>query len=265
MKNVSNCFIATFYSDLRTPESGGPAWLKQRAGTDAGSRFNVYRNNHVVGLVDALADTFDVTRQLVGEEFFRAMAAEFVRMAPPRSPMLFEYGEAFADFIAGFAPAQSLPYLPEVARLEFARTQSWHAADAPVVRAEDFALALADPARLEHTRAVFAPATRLLSGAHAAVSLWSAHQSEAGLARLGEIDPDTPEDALVTRPAEEVEVRLLAPGGHAFFTALSNGLTLGEAAQAGARAASQFDLTRQFAVLIDAGAACALVSPENLT
>ena len=63
------------------------------------SRFAVYRNNVTVGLVEALRKRFPVCERLVGEEFFAAMAREFVRGAPPRSPLLYLYGDALADFI----------------------------------------------------------------------------------------------------------------------------------------------------------------------
>jgi hypothetical protein len=67
-------------------------------GSDPARRFAVYRNNVVVSLIDALADTFPVTQELVGEDFFRAMAGVFVRHAPPTSALLAEYGEGFSGF-----------------------------------------------------------------------------------------------------------------------------------------------------------------------
>ncbi|MEZ5722575.1 MAG: DNA-binding domain-containing protein [Paracoccaceae bacterium] len=65
------------------------------AGRAAGKRFDVYRNNVVVSLSEALATGFPVVRKLVGEAFFSAMAGVFVRAHPPRSPVLTMYGEGF--------------------------------------------------------------------------------------------------------------------------------------------------------------------------
>jgi hypothetical protein len=98
-------------------------------------RFAVYRNNVVVGLVKALRYRFPVVEKIVGEEFFAAMARVFVIEQPPRSALLTTYGDEFAAFIAAFEPARELPYLADVARLEAARTQAYHAADAAPVDA----------------------------------------------------------------------------------------------------------------------------------
>ena len=68
-------------------------------------RFAVYRNNVHVSLIEALATRFPVCRALTGDEFFRAMARDFVTARPPRSPVLMTYGDDFGDFIDGFAPA----------------------------------------------------------------------------------------------------------------------------------------------------------------
>src|SRR5450631_1924876 len=102
-------------------------------------RFAVYRNNVVMSLGKALKNRFPVVEKIVGEEFFAAMSRVFVMERPPRSPLLATYGDEFAAFIAAFGPARELPYLADVARLEAARTRSYHAADATPVGADHFA------------------------------------------------------------------------------------------------------------------------------
>src|SRR6266576_6442706 len=87
----------------------------------------------------ALKSRFPVVEKIVGEEFFAAMARVFVLKQPPRSPLLAIYGDEFAAFIATFEPARELPYLADVARLEAARTHSYHAADATPLGADHFA------------------------------------------------------------------------------------------------------------------------------
>jgi hypothetical protein len=76
-----------------------------------------------------LADTFPVTQALVGEAFFRAMAGQFVRAHPPRSPVLTLYGDLFPSYVCDFAPASALPYLGDLARLEVGYVQTYHAAE----------------------------------------------------------------------------------------------------------------------------------------
>src|SRR5262249_40571469 len=65
-------------------------------------RFAVYRNNVVVGLIEALKDAFPALHRIVGDEFFRAMARAYVMVEPPRSPILLDYGAGFSDFIRQF-------------------------------------------------------------------------------------------------------------------------------------------------------------------
>ena len=179
---------AAFAHALLRPDASCPAGLKTWNGSDPAKRFAVYRNNVVVSLVDALADSFPVVQALVGEDFFRAMAAEFARGNPPRSPVLAWYGAGFADFVEGFPPAAGLPYLADVARLEWLRVEAWHAADADPLPLAEIGALLADETALPTLRLALHPSLRVLRSAHPVVSLWAAHQAEDTAAALGAID-----------------------------------------------------------------------------
>jgi hypothetical protein len=121
-----------FLEDFRAGIALGtlPAGVTATAPDDLAQRFAVYRNNVTVGLVDALAARFPVIQRLVGVEFFRAVAREFARSHPPRSPLLFLWGEAFPDFLAALPSLADYPYMADVARIEVARGVAYHAADA---------------------------------------------------------------------------------------------------------------------------------------
>lgn len=105
-----------------------------RGGVKAG----IYSKTVLGALIGALEDSFEACRATVGAEFFGAMAGRYVRSTPSRSPSLDDYGDTFADFIADFEPAQQLPYLADLARLEWARHRCSTAADSQPM----------DPARL---------------------------------------------------------------------------------------------------------------------
>jgi hypothetical protein len=213
------------------------------------ARFAVYRNNVTVGLVDALAKRFPVTQRIVGEEFFRAMARVYVRAHPPSSPLLVEYDNDFPGFIAAFEPASGLPYLPDVARLEAARTHAYHAADAAPLAASS--LQLLDEATLAGLRLVPHPATAIIRSAYPIVTIWAMNTGERALAP---IEHWQGEDALVTRPVFEVFVRALPPDGAEFLLALFAGRTLGEAAEAALGETEAFDLVANLAGMISSGA-----------
>src|SRR6266542_3456863 len=69
---------------------------------------------------EALATTFPTVQALVGEDFFRMLARAFVGQSPPNQPVLAEYGAGFPAFIAGHDAARDLPYLADIARLDWA-------------------------------------------------------------------------------------------------------------------------------------------------
>jgi hypothetical protein len=231
-----------------------PPGLVAWNGSDPGRRFAIHRNNVVVSLVDAIADAYPVTQALVGDEFFRAMAREFVRARPPRSPVLAWYGAGFAEFVEGFAPAAGLPYLADVARLEWLRVLSWHAADAQPLAAADFAVLAADAAALPGMRFALHPAASVGCFAHPAVSLWAAHQAGDATPRLGEIDLAVGEAALVSRPGLDVSIHRIARESARFVGRLPPVFTLGDAAAAANAAPGACDRVATLAQLIAAGA-----------
>lgn len=244
---------------LLDPGHACPPGLRAWNGSDAARRFAVHRNNVVASLVDALADTFPVVQELVGREFFRAMAANFVRTQPPRSPLLARHGECFPAFIEAFAPARGLPYLADVARLEWARLAALHAADAAPLDADAARTALARADRVEDLQLPCHPSLRLLDARHAAVSLWAAHQ---GQGELADIDPLVPEAGLVVRPQFEVSVVPCDRGTVRFAAALQGGERFGAAAAIGAEAPG-FDLTVSLSLLLAHAALRALAIEET--
>ncbi len=82
-------------------------------------RMKIYRRNVFSAVTNALRLSYPVVEKLVGKDFFAAAGREFIKTSPPSSGNLDDYGADFGDFLASFPPAQSLPYLPDVARLEW--------------------------------------------------------------------------------------------------------------------------------------------------
>ena len=92
-------------------------------------RLAIYRSS-VHGIhTTALGEIYPVCKRLVGTKFFEAMCDRYIPAHVSNSPNLQDYGGTFAAFIADFKPAQTLPYLPDVARLEWAWHNAFHAVD----------------------------------------------------------------------------------------------------------------------------------------
>lgn len=249
-----------FAAALLKPESVCPSGLRTWNGSNPAARFAIYRNNVVSSLIDALAETFSVSLELVGDEFFRAMARAFVLASPPRSCVLATYGEAFPEFVENFEPAQTVPYLADVARLEMARIRALHAADATSLTAEAAAHAMATPDLVFLMRVICHPSLSVVRSPYAVVSLWAAHQ---GLGDIGRVDPYVPEDALVVRCALEVQIARLPGGGATFIQGLAAGLPLGEAATRAHAEAPDFDLSASLVILMRFAAITALQPPAR--
>lgn len=258
-KTFAEMFTMTqhsFAAALLDPELPPPSALAASGAAAPAKRFSVYRNNVVVGLTEALRARFPVIEKLVDDDFFAATARVFVAAHPPRSPLLMHYGDAFADFLAAFPPAADLPYLPDVARLEAARTRAYHAADAaPLAPAR---LAGLTPEVLFAARLTLHPSLQIVRSAFPIVTIWAMNSGEAALAP---VDAGIAEDALVARPRLQVLVQKLPPGGADFLAALAAGAPLGAAVQAAA-ARTGFDLAQNLAGLLRSGAIADLILPD---
>ncbi len=235
-----------FRDAILNPDATRPAGLSDGRGTPAGRRFDVYRNNVAVSLTEALETAFPVIRKLVGDANFKILAGAFLRQHPPSSPLMMMYGEKMPEFLAGFEPAKPLGYLPDIARLELALRESYHAADADAV----------DPARLQAmapddlmaARLVLAPSVRLVRSDWPIHAIWRFNMDD------GPKPADGAEDVVVLRPDLDPEPVLLPPGGGAFIAALISGASLGAAFEAGTGASPEFDLSQSLALLISANA-----------
>ena len=231
-----------------------PSGLCSANGSDVAQRFAIYRNNVLSACAQALSDTFPVCQALVGEAFFSALAMAFAQQHLPRSRRLAFYGQGFAAFVRQFPPAQSLPYLADVAQLEMARVQAYHAADADGVSPERLQAAMHPDADLPAWRFALHPSLHLINSPMAVLSLWQAHQHDATRrdAWLAEIDLHRPECAAVFRSDGVVLCLPLSSADVALLQGLQAGLSLGAAVgQATKGAGGQaLDISHTLALLI---------------
>lgn len=240
---------AAFASALADPAQPVPEGLTAWNGGPPARRFAVYRNNVTVSLMEALGARYPAVKAIVGDDFFAATARLYVAAHPPRSPLMMEYGAEFSAFLAGFEPARSLPYLPDVARLEAARSRAYHAADAAPL--DPASLAALAPEEVAGLRFTAHPAAVLIASPHPVVTIWAMN---AGEIEPAPIEDWTGEDALVTRPHLTVEVHRLPAGASAFAAALLAGQTLAHAAARATEAADAFDLSTTLALILASGA-----------
>jgi Putative DNA-binding domain len=242
-------YAAAFAGSLLAPGRTTPSVVTGPAGKAADRRYNVYRNNVTVSLIDTLAAIYPAVQRITGVDFFRAMARSHIRATPPTSPLLFEYGRAFPDFIERYEYARSMPWLADTARIERAWLDAYHAADAEPLSSA--ALASVPQEKLADLIFVAHPATRIVRSRFAAVTIAASNRSNGP---AGRIDASTPEDALIARPDLDVVLRRLPPGGAVFLESLVSRRTLGEAAASALETSSTFDVAANIAGMLEAGA-----------
>src|SRR5580700_11096162 len=187
-------FANRFATGLTDPTCPTPGGVVGPRGKGAVKRYNVYRNNVTVSLIDALVAIYPAVQRITGTEFFRAMARFHVRATPPTSPLLFEYGRDFPAFIESYEYAQDMPWLADVARIERVWLDAYHAADVPPLSPDVLAAVASD--RVGDLVFTAHPAAYIVRSAYPAVAIFAMNRVEGPVTPLRS---STSEDALITR------------------------------------------------------------------
>jgi len=230
------------------------------AGTvNPATRVDIYRNNVFGNYRKALGATFPVVSRLVGAAFFNAMVDAYVRAHPSTRGDINRYGDELPRFLADYAPARGLAYLPDVARLEWAIDQAAIAADAP--RFDLVALAALPEDAHAALRFVLHPSARLVESAYPILRIWQVNQpafeGPAG------VDLDEGSDSLlVARGERGVDIERLAPGEAALLRGLAAGEPLAGAARVATAAEPSFDLAAALRTYVANHVLTGFVAPE---
>jgi len=160
-----------------------------------------------------------------------------------------DYGRDFPAFIESYHYAQNLPWLADTARIERAWLDAYHAADKPILQAHE--LAMVPEQALNGLRLLAHPATQIVRSGYPAVSIFAMNKQDGPVSTL---TSNEAQNALITRPDEEVIVSNLSAATAAFLCALLEGLPLGDATATAFDTAPDFDLSASLAAMIAAGA-----------
>ncbi|MDQ1924422.1 MNIO family bufferin maturase [Massilia pseudoviolaceinigra] len=229
--------------------AGEGAALAQLKGGANTHRFGLYRGNLTVTWNKTLSAACPVLRQLVGEEFFGGLTRAYGMANPSLDADLNRFGAGFARFLDGFPHIADYPYLPDMARLEWALHRAHYAPDADPIGAD--ALAVLTPEAFENARYALHPACSLIASRWAVVPLWQAHQPGSGVDFPSVMD--CPSAALVARPRWKTELVALSPAHAGALAALAGGYTMGEALDAAFALDEQFDIGAHLAQWIALG------------
>lgn len=230
------CFQADFAEALTSDQ--------QPASPFRSHAFAVYRNTSARGAVEALRAAFPTVDMLVGDEMFTQVALDYRREQPPAGPVLSDYGNDFAGFLARQPWSSELPYLADVARLDRLWLESFLARDA----------AATPRSFIGSSRVMLQPATRIAWLATPAVSIWLAHRDQDGIVAL---EPEWVEEgALFTRPSLSVRTEQIGPAHYHLLRACMAPAPVDDVVAAVASAFPQADVPELLQRAVSSGALC---------
>jgi len=211
----------------RDPHPDDGVGMVSGVGLSPAQRIAIYRNAFHISLREALAATYPALEKLVGTECFADLANRFLRTTPPDQPVLAEYGGGFADYLANQPELADYPFLPDVARLEWAMNLAHEApAAATIDPAAYAAIPIEDTPRLRLTPH---PSCQRLSSPWAIDEIWQAQQPGEEATNL--TDWAKPVELLVWRQTSVV-YRRLSIGDAYLYDQLAAGFPLIQAAEA---------------------------------
>lgn len=247
-----------FRAALLDPAQPVPKGLLDGAGQPTQKRFDVYRNNVTVALIEALRAAFPVVRKLLGNANFDQLAPLYARAHPPKSPLMMHYGADMPPFLEGFAPLKHIGYLADVARLELAMRRAYHAADATPLEAAR--LAEVDPDTLMASTLGLAPAVQCVPSPWPLFDIWRFNMQDGA-----EKPRAQPQSVLITRADFDPLPHPLTAAETAWLSAIGTKATFSDAQDAAAALDPDFDLSPLLTVLLQHGALTTLTPQRTDT
>lgn len=244
LRDLQSRFLAALYDG----DSAVAAAMVEGAGLDAQARVQVYRNSAALTHTDTLRTTYPAVLALVGDNFFESAAVQYRRAHPSTSGNLQDFGARFAEFIGALPNTYQLPYLADVARLEWLRQTVALAADATPLSAA--AMQQASVPAQAHDKLCIAlhPSVRLFASQHAVLTLWRyAMDPPAERLQL----PTEGEHVVLWRSDTEVAMASVDAASFTCIEALSRGVSLDDACHEALIRDAQFDVTACIGSLVE--------------
>lgn len=204
-------------------QTAAPAWPDGTlAGPHAAQAMQIYRNNSRYNLQSALRNSYPVLGRIVGQDFLAAAAQRYVDQVASHSGDLNAYGDQFAGFLSSWPPVHDLPWLADMARLEWASLQLAGAADA---QPQDLSVLTGTVAeQWGQLRFQLHPAHHVMTSSWPILRIWQLNQADY----QGDyhVDVDQAQSVLLYRPQQQLVLQELNPAEALFLQALDQQQTL---------------------------------------
>jgi len=120
----------------------------------------IYHNNFIATHHKALQVIYPIIQKIIGEECFENLAEVYIPEYVSESYKLQDYGKNFSEFLKNFVPLQSLPYLSDMARFEWAIHEIYYEKES------------------------MPPETRFIESAYPVLSIWELCREEESTKKL---------------------------------------------------------------------------------
>ena len=236
-----------FTDSLKDSEKATPEMISSH-GNNSLDRFNIYRNNVFVSLTEAIASSFPACFALVGENFFNALARAYIDEVMPQSPLIYLYAEKFPDFLQNFTPAKKIPYLADLARLEWEFLKSTHAKDAVPLMIDELQKIEAD--HMPICCFTMHPSLFIGQSNWQIADLWIKirHDPARSIEKIEET-----QFYLIIRPHLQTQIHIISKAMHNFMRKLSKNISFAQASEETIEAYPDFNLGENLAHLFSLG------------
>ena len=92
------------------------------------SRWHIYASGYLARIIETLEHDYPAVKRVMGNVHFAALTERYLSAHPPRSFDLHDAGDRLVSFLKQDPPTEKLPFLPDLAKLE------WHLAEAFVAK-----------------------------------------------------------------------------------------------------------------------------------
>ncbi len=238
-----------FADGLLNPDIATPKNLLGLGDEEPKKRYNVYRNNVTISLIESMKATFPVILRLLGPQVFDPMARQFIQEFPPTSPVLMTYGAGFPKFISTYNPVKQISYLADIASCELLYLQTYHGGDATPIAID--ALSTHAPETLASLTFSCHPSARFFISKWPVGSIWFTNKFDDEVKPL---DAERGgESILFIRPQMEVIAHIITEDLQKFLSLIASGAPLGVAAEKVLTQFPEFDIQNALGAMFHFG------------
>ncbi len=213
------------FARQQAPRAAATALLRVPPGVDPGGRLDVYRHGYPSRILEALRDAYPALDTILGEGSFHNLVRRYLAAIELRSYNLNDVGAQLPAHCRRDPLRDGLPFLGDLAELEWAVLSAYQSREKPPVDPQK--LAGFDMADWETAVLELQPAVAVVSSQWPILDLLETKDIERD--QIDVALEDRPQSVLVYRRRLEVEQRLVDAAEQRALQLLGSGTPLGEA------------------------------------